>query len=97
MLMTLTLMKIVMVLAIMFFFTVLGTDTYLDLSYSANMPQAPDPASGRTHLISVNHNHLVYVTDAEYASKKRADEFFFIGGGLSIALIAFLKLYYKVF
>lgn len=86
-----------MVLAIICFFAALGVNTYMELSYAANMPQTPDPASGRTRLISVNHNTQVYVTDAEYAAKKRANDFFFIGGGLCIALIAFLKLYYKVF
>ena len=89
--------KTVMILAIAYFFASLGVNIYMELSYSANMPQAPDPASGRTRLISVNHNHEVYVTDAEYQAKKRADVFFFAGGGICFALIAFLKIYYRVF
>jgi hypothetical protein len=89
--------KTVMVLAIAYFFGALGTNIWMELNYSAHMPRTPDLASGRTRLIAVNHNQQVYVTDAEYRAKKRADVFFFAGGAICFAVIAFLKIYYKVF
>jgi hypothetical protein len=90
-----TVRRIVTVIAMACIFSGLGWDIYLDLSYAAGMPQAPDPSSGRTDLILVNHNTRVYVTEAEYQAKIRADHFFFGVGALSLLVIVLLNVRFK--
>jgi hypothetical protein len=89
--------KTMMVVAILYFLGTLGMNTYMELTYSADMPRVPDFAAGRTRPLSVNHSRLVYVNDAEYRAKKNTEHFFFWGAPFAFALIALLKLHYKVF
>jgi len=38
---------------------------YLHMQWSYAMPKRPDPASGRTHRLVVNHGWVIFVTDGE--------------------------------
>ena len=86
--------KYVMSALLLVFFAGLLSDTYTHLSYWANMPRTPDPATGRVFHIYVNHHTLVYVTERE---RDRAEFVFtFVGyGTFAVAvLLAFATVYW---
>ena len=49
-----------------FAFTI-AANAYVDSEYAYNMPESPQPASGRIYRIMVNHGSIVYVNKRELA------------------------------
>lgn len=89
--------KIVVILATIVFFSGIALNWHIHFSYSENMPKSPDPASGRTHLVLVNHGVRVYVTEAEMQRKEEAESFLSDIGGLCFLVAAVLQGLYKTF
>ena len=53
------------VVAGIIFLSGLGLLAHIHISYADNMPKSPEPSTGRTHLVVVNHGVRVYVTENE--------------------------------
>lgn len=68
---------------------------YIHLHYAYDMPNSPQPETGRVYRITVNHGFVVYVTKHDF---ERADfvlnKVFWVGMGCFVAL-ACLKVYSK--
>jgi hypothetical protein len=64
-------------------FLTLGNIAWVRLDYSARMPRAPDPQSGRVQPIVANHS-WVYVTPAEATKLRRANAIAMLGAFLAI-------------
>jgi hypothetical protein len=84
-----------MAILIVIFCTGLLLNIYIHMSYSAYMPRTPDPTTGRTARISVNHGSLVYLTPQEF---KRAK--WILGVGFQITfvvgvLMALVRIYWE--
>ena len=66
------------------------SEVYVHLSYSANMPRTPDPATGKVFRITVNHGTVVYVTQREFERAKwlfGTGSYLTFGAGLLLALV----------
>jgi len=64
---------------------------FIHLGYAYSMPHTPDPARGRTFEASVNHGTIVFLTEAELHRKEIVERYFFFGGPVALAVIAFLQ------
>ncbi len=42
-----------------------GTAIFLEIDYSQRMPRSPNPATGQTIPVTVNHGYRVYVSPSE--------------------------------
>jgi|GEM_PF-3152895 len=89
-------LKVFTVFLLLLFFTALGLAIHNDISYSKIMPKAPNAATGQTNQISVNHGHIVFVSDAELRCRHLIQTFSVIsicGFGLAV----FFNMKYQLF
>jgi hypothetical protein len=75
--------KLVVAVLFSLFIAGVGNLVYLHLCYSSVMPRNPDPANGRTNLITVNHGTVVYVSQRERARFFLAENLMEILGGVA--------------
>ena len=83
--------KILVIIAAIVFFSGLGLLAYIHISYADNMPKSPDPSTGRTHLLVVNHGVRVYVTEEEMLRKARIESFSSDVGGICFLVMFALR------
>lgn len=68
---------------VVFFCLGLLSNVYIHLSYAARMPRSPQPTTGRTFAINVNHGTLVYVNRDELKEAR-----FVFGFGTYVTIVA---------
>ena len=66
-------------------------NAHIHTSYAESMPHTPDAASGRVHLLIVNHGVRVYVTDDEKLKKEMMEQIGFAAAFISVLLMGVLQ------
>jgi len=83
--------KTLLLFGISFLFLSLVSYTVVHLGYAYSMPRTPDVKRGRILETSVNHGTIVFVTEAELRRKELAERALFLGGPVTLGVIAFVQ------
>jgi hypothetical protein len=68
---------------------------YIHISYGSSMPRVPEPDSGRTYALVVNHGTQVYVTHQEFLRANFAFHEVLVFALGCIFALALIKLYWN--
>jgi hypothetical protein len=71
--------KMVLIALVATFLATLLWRIYLDVSYAATLPAAPNPATGNVNSLVVQHGTRVFATDADMERLHRSDIAFWGG------------------
>jgi hypothetical protein len=83
--------RIIQIIAALVLIAAVELNAHIHVSYAESMPRTPDVASGRVHLVTVNHGVRVYVSKNEKLKKEIMERIGFVAAFISVLLIGVLQ------